>query len=291
MSHYHVLTLSSVRPDQIDLLTGVLFDHGASGVQEDLDFEQIGEFYEVKEIPKELTKLLVYFEEPPSDELKTHIKEHYPEIEMSMSSEENRDWLEEWKKGYKSFELVNGIYVVPSWLETPAEAKAAIKIDPGMAFGTGTHETTQLASKLLVKIDNPESKSVMDVGTGTGILAFLAEHLGFQKLVGLEIDDEARRTARENVGLNNSKLVIDDSLAEKYDGEFDVVIANIIDGVLSRLQDHLKRMTLPGGHLLLTGILDEREERFRQSFSFDGFDIVERTELGEWVGYLLRKKS
>lgn len=291
MSQYHTLTLSFVRPDQVDLLTGVLFEHGASGVQEDLDFEQIGEFYEVKEIPRDHTKLIVYFEKPPESELIKYLEENYPEIQMARDSQENRDWMEEWKKGYESFELVQGIYVVPSWLETPKQAKASIKIDPGMAFGTGTHETTQLASKLLVKIEDPKDKSVMDVGTGTGILAFLAEHLGFKEMVGLEIDDEARRTARENVALNKSKLVIDDSLAEKYRGEFDVVIANIIDGVLSKLQDHLKRMTKPGGYLLLTGILDERDAGFRGKFSFEGFELIERAELGEWVGYLLRKKA
>jgi ribosomal protein L11 methyltransferase len=284
---YFLLTIENLRPDEADPVSAECFEWGATGVQEDLPFRQDGEFYHVTELPRDVITLQVYFPESPSRQLIEVLQERYPNAKCFQREELNKDWLAEWKKGYVPFELVNEIYVVPSWLKAPVQAKQSIRIDPGMAFGTGTHETTRLAAELLPLTRNPQA--VLDVGTGTGLLGFLAEVLGARKIVGLEIDPEARRTARENAELNHSKLEVPEHQIDAVKESFDLVIANIIDGVLVQLQSELKSKTVPGGHLILTGILEERDLGFRERFSFSGFQMIARRQKAEWIGYLLRK--
>lgn len=286
--HFYCLNITEITPQLAEIISAEAFDCGADGVQENIPFEQGGEFYEPTLLEMDTTSLQIYFTEHPSKTFLDWLEQRVSATQIHLSQEVNRDWMEEWKKNFKAFDLVNGVYIVPSWLEVPAEAKAAIRIDPGMAFGTGTHETTQLAALLLSRLDL-KNCSVLDVGTGTGILAFLAEHFGAKEIAGIEIEDEARRTARENVQLNHSKVQILDGLIEDVSGQFDLVIANIIDGVLVRLQSELIQKTKIGGHLVLTGILQERDDFFRQRFSFAGFDLLERKQKAEWIGYLLKK--
>lgn len=287
--NYFVLKIHDVPVDQLDILTGELFEHGSTGVQEDLPFKQEGEFYDVTELERTHSLVVSYFSEAPSADLMSWITAKLPGSKTTLTEEAPKDWLAEWKKGYASFELVSGIYVVPSWLPIPDAAKAALKIDPGMAFGTGTHETTQLASGLIADIPNFKGKTVLDVGTGTGILALLSEKLGASRSVGTEIDPEARRTARENIELNTSQVEILEYQIEEVGDDFDLVIANIIDGVLVALQADLKRCVKPNGYLLLTGILDERELNFRERFDFSGFEVIRRAQKNEWVGFLAKR--
>ncbi len=287
---YNTLTVVGLTDAAAEIVSAEMFDLGAAGVQEDLPFQQEGEFYEPTQLKRDTVTLIIYFEAAIPAAALRYLQEHHPEARAQADSHDVKDWLAEWKKGFEAFELVNGIYVVPSWREVPAAARAAIKIDPGMAFGTGTHETTRLAATLLPPAPHADA-GFFDVGTGTGILAFLAEHLGYKNILGIEIDDDARRTARENVALNTSRVRIEDLRCEQVTETFDVVVANIIDGVLIQLQESLRRAVNPGGHLLLTGILDERDAQFRERFSFEGFQLLRRETNGEWVGYLLQRKG
>ena len=281
--------LVNVQAAEEDLLTEMCFASGASGMAENLDFSQNEETYEPITHEKELKEIFVYFENPPLETFFLRLAAKFPEIKCHLTEEQNRDWMEEWKKDYSSFELCEGYWVVPSWLEVPAEASVSLRVDPGMAFGTGTHDTTQIAATLLVK--NWDSGTVMDVGTGTGILAMLAQKLGATEIFGTEIDKDARRVARENCELNEmSRVIIHDYQLESVQTSTDWVIANIIDGVLIRIQEDLMRLTKR--RLLLTGILEEREDVFLKSFSFHkSFKIMERRQQGEWVGFLLERVS
>lgn len=288
MSHYYNLVISGLTPEQSEILSATCFEHGAAGISENLAFVQTNEAYDPVLVETDDVTIQVYFETSPSRELLAEIEQQYPEARYQVFKEENKDWLAEWKKGYKPFEIAGGVWVVPSWIPVPAEAKAAIKIEPGMAFGTGTHETTRLAAQLIAKHLRPRV-SVLDVGTGTGILAFLAELLGARECIGVEIDPEARRSARENVELNKSKVKILDEQVDEIQDTYDWVIANIIDGVLAQIQTDLKRVTKPGGYLLMTGILQERESGFLERFDQSGMRLVERMQLGEWIGLLYEK--
>ena len=305
-THYFNVVVTGLTPAQAEIASALFFDNGAEGVSENLPFFQSNESADAVLLDQDEVTLQVYFSNEPPAGLKTEVTEQFPEARLEVFKEPHKDWLAEWKKFYSPFELAHGVWVVPAWLETPAEAKHEIRINPGMAFGTGTHETTRLAAQMMAKnfltsdtIGADRELSLLDVGTGTGILCFLAEKFGFSTVIGLEIDPEARRSARENIPLNkNSNIqILEEQLHEVVAGaanapkEYDWVVANIIDGVLTVIQDDLKKAVAPGGYLMLTGILDERDELFLSRFSFDGFTLVKRDVLGEWVGYLLHRKD
>jgi ribosomal protein L11 methyltransferase len=291
---YYILTISNLTPDEADIVSALSFDEGAQGTEEILQFEQKNREYEPVTLAKERTQIKIYFYKTPPVEFLERLQANYPNITLEITGETNRDWLAEWKKSFRSFCLAGETWVVPSWCDAPTEAKKIIRIDPGMAFGTGTHETTRLAANFLNEYashsQNCTLQTLLDVGTGTGILAIQAELLGFREVWANDIDPEARRVARENTDINKSQKVkiVDESLAQ-IEGKFDWVVANIIDGVLVLLQNDLKSHLNPKGHLLLTGILQERDDLFLSEFSFSGFRLIERKTLAEWVGYLLEK--
>ena len=236
----------------------------------------------------------VYFPERPGCEFFDKLIEWMPNLKWEIREEENKDWLAEWKKGFVPFQLVGPYWVVPSWHEAPPEAAKPLKIDPGMAFGTGTHATTKMAAYFVHKLGSSLKKnqtySLIDVGTGTGILAMLARQEGIEAVIGVEIDPEARRVAKENIKLNGLEdIEISDLMIEQIDDQYDFVVANIIDGVLIKIKDELLRVLKPGGQIFLTGILTERDDDFFTEFiETSGLKVVRRIEKDEWVGYWLR---
>ena len=165
-----------------------------------------------------------------------------------------------------------------------------------MAFGTGTHETTQLASQFIEErktTDFSAVQSVLDVGTGTGILAMLCRLEFANKVFTTEIDADARVVARENFAKNScTDIELPDYQIEDINETYDLVIANIIDGVLTKIKKDLIRCTNKSGYLILTGILEERDKAFINGF-LDGenLEVVHRGQKGEWIGYILRKNS
>lgn len=275
-----------------DVVTEICFSFGASGVSEDLTFEQASSRYIPDIIEQSEHVLNVFFEKIPEEEFYQRISQCSPEINLDKKMEQNKDWLEEWKKGYRAFPLVGSTWVVPTWLPVPAAATEAILIDPGMAFGTGTHATTQLAAEMIVRHSDqfPENFSVLDVGTGTGILAFLCEKLKAGRVEGTEIDADARRVAGENARQNKSeKVQILEHQIEQVQDQYDVVIANIIDGILLQLKPDLLRCLKPGGHLFLTGILSERFDEFKAEFLKDiDLQVLEKCSKSEWAGLVFR---
>lgn len=289
---YFRVRLSQVPADLEDIITTHCFSSGASGVTEALVFTQPDLTYDPRITNVATHEMDVFFPEDPARIFFEGLQEYSSLIKWSIFKEENKDWLAEWKKGFKPFKLVGDFWVIPSWLQPPPECKHAIYIDPGMAFGTGTHATTQMMAffinKLIEKNNSLIGKwSMLDVGTGTAILAMLAKLGGVGAVTGIEIDPEARRVARENVKINKLETIdIPESLLEDVRGPYDVVVANIIDGVLINLKKDLMRVLKPGGHLLLTGILEERDNLFFEKFlEGSGLTVVRRLEKDEWVGY------
>lgn len=293
---YYRIRLSNVSTPQEQEVTNFCFSHQALGLSEVLSFTQPDLTYDPSLISRRLLDLDVFFEKKPEDAFFSGLQSNFAGIRYSSSEEETKDWLEEWKKGFNAFKLVGKTWVVPSWLEKPPEAETEIKIDPGMAFGTGTHATTKMASYFIHKLATENQAhikdwTVLDVGTGTAILAVLAEKLGYGLITGVEIDAEARRKARENCELNKSEHVeiVDQQLDEIRD-QYDVVVANIIDGVLIRLQKDLLRTTKPNGYLFLTGILQERDNLFFEKFiEANPLKVIKRIQKEEWVGYWVQK--
>lgn len=292
---YLRIRLRQVPTELEDLVTEHSFNCGVSGLSEALHFKQPNLAYDPTILTGRTKEFDAYFESAPSSDFFAGLTEISPLIQWEQFEEEEKDWLEEWKKGFEPFQLVGPYWIVPSWFESPVAPEYAIRIDPGMAFGTGTHATTQIASSFLHRKNKEASGqqplSLLDVGTGTAVLAILARKLGFGPILGLEIDPEARRVARENIARNSGEdIEISDRLLEEVHQTFDVVAANIIDGVLIQLRKDLIGSTRTGGDLFLTGILLEREEHFLQHFiRCSPVQVVKRWQHDEWVGYWVRK--
>jgi ribosomal protein L11 methyltransferase len=257
------------------------------GVSEILDFEK-NIYPTPKIINKKFVNIEAYFDNL-NEEFLSSLKEVYPELEIEVKEEENKDWLEEWKKGFHAFQLVDKYWIVPSWENILDDKIEKIFIDPGMAFGTGTHETTQICAELIFENSLSCSKeSLLDVGSGTGILAFLGKKLGYDNVVGTDNDSEAIRVAEENASLNHLKIDFTNKDLDKLTHKYDVIVANIIDGVLLELKTGLLQSLKEGGSLILSGILAENDSDFISHFLKDTkLKIKKRIQKGEWVGYLL----
>ncbi|MGE0763309.1 MAG: 50S ribosomal protein L11 methyltransferase [Bdellovibrionales bacterium] len=288
---YFRLQLQNVRRDQEEMVTLWCFDHGAEGLAENLPFRQNPEDYSVELLPADTLSIDAFFSAPLAANDLDNLKARFADVIVSLNEEQVQDWMAEWKKGFTPFPLVDGVWVLPHWLPRPAEAKQVILMEPGMAFGTGTHETTKLAAQLLADaLRTRPGARVLDVGTGTGILAILAKLLGAREVVATDIDPEAVRVAEENFELNRqTQIPVSNKTLDQLDGEFDVVVANIIDGVLAALQSGLKRRTAPGGALVLSGIIDERLAGFRERFKPEPLRLTKEQRLNEWHGWLVER--
>lgn len=295
-NRYFVLKASGLARTKEDDFTNACFEIGAAGIAEDLKFVQQDLRYDPDVVETSTLDLNVYFSAAPSESSILQLQGQFPNARIEVSAEENKDWLAEWKKGFKPFRFAGSFWVIPAWLTPPPEAPSDVNhhiyVEPGMAFGTGTHETTRLAAALLIDdVERSRPATLLDVGTGTGILALIAYRLGVKTLVGLDIDPEARRTARENLERNHAQaIVIADHNLEDERGVYDIVVANIIDGVLTVLRHDLARTLKPGGRMVISGVLMDREAEFYAGFTADtGLRLLKKTSEGEWSAALLEK--
>jgi ribosomal protein L11 methyltransferase len=255
-------------------------------VAENLEFNS-KVYPEPEIIERNFKNLDAYFEVEPA-ELITLIGKKYPNIKVQSLLQPQKDWLAEWKKGFHAFQIYDRFWVVPSWEKAPADVEP-IFIDPGMAFGTGTHETTQICSELIFKsISQQKIESMIDVGTGTGILAFMGYKMGVPLVLGTDNDPEAIRVAQENAAINKVQMELSIKDLPQIPQKFDLVVANIIDGVLLKMKQNLIQKINPNGKIILSGIIIENDKEFIDDFLKDsGLRIIERIQKGEWVGYLL----
>ena len=295
---YFRIRLQGLSEMNEDIITTMSIDYGATGVAEALAYSQPDLTFDPRILKQRDHEIDVFFPEKPTDEYFQELKKLDQKISYQVFEEKHKDWLEEWKKGFVPFALTPKVWIVPSWLEVPKEAPQSIRIDPGMAFGTGTHATTQMAAYFVEKycLKNPEkvtSMNFLDVGTGTAVLAMLARLGGFQKVKGIDIDPEAQRVSKENIILNKMpEIEITSELLEEVKEKYDVVMANIIDGVLIHLKNDLLKALKPDGQLFVTGILVEREAYFFESFiEAAKLKVVRRLEKDEWVGFWLVKEN
>jgi len=216
----------------------------------------------------------------------------YPATISAVNSE---DWSSSWKVHFKPLRIGKRLLIVPTWeevVEVPGDL--VLRIDPGMAFGTGGHETTRLCLELLEQLmENrvpTSSPSLLDLGTGSGILAMAASLLGCGRILALDIDPDAVTVARENLALNHLSDSIEcgtvplESLTEK----FDIILANILAEELVRLASYLADRLQPGGSLILSGILAEKEQLVRQGFNNLPIQFCRTVCDGEWVAMLYR---
>lgn len=194
------------------------------------------------------------------------------------------DWANTWKQYYKPSKVGEKIVVKPIWEEyEEKEGELVVNLDPGMAFGTGTHETTRMCIQALEKYVKEES-TVFDVGCGSGILAIAAAKLGAKLAVGVDLDPVAVESSIENVGYNNLNNIeiLHGNLVEVIDGKADIVVANILAEIICILTDDVKRVMKYGGVFITSGIIHDRVDMVCEKLEATGFEVIEKNRDGEW---------
>lgn len=205
---------------------------------------------------------------------------------------DDANWNENWKKYFKAFEIGEKLAICPSW-ETydNKDNRTVISLDPGAAFGTGSHATTSLCLEILEKRVTNDT-TVLDIGTGSGILAIAADLLGAKSAIGVDIDAQSVKTAIANAEINGvsekTEFLVGD-LAEKISGQYDIVCANIVADVVMRLFDNVADFMKDDGILIVSGIIDMRALEVEKSAIEHGFKITESLMREEWHAYVLTK--
>ena len=223
----------------------------------------------------------------------------HPEASLlppTLSSVTAEDWSSSWKVHFKPLRVGKHLLIVPTWEEVTAlPGDLVIRIDPGMAFGTGGHETTRLCLELLESVMDTSPlltvPSLLDLGTGSGILAIAANLLGAGRILALDIDPDAVDVARENLALNDmsDRVECGTTPLESLTEDFDIILANILAEELVRLAPSLAERLHPGGSLILSGILAEKEPLVRRGFAFHPLNYIRTVSDGEWVALLYMK--
>ena len=203
---------------------------------------------------------------------------------------QEEDWANAWRAYFKPFRVGQRLVVIPSWESYELqEGEIPLYLDPGMAFGTGTHATTSLCLRLLEKVVKPGAR-VLDVGTGSGILAIAAAKLGASPVVAIDIDPVAVRVAQENVAKNQVAVDVRETTVDKVEPDgCDLVVANIIAAVIIDLLPEFAGRMKPGGKLLASGIIDSKKQQVLEAMTATWLLPLEIREEGGWVAILATK--
>lgn len=211
---------------------------------------------------------------------------------VTTADKKEEDWANTWKQYYKPTHIGDSIVIKPTWENyEKKDNEFVIDLDPGMAFGTGTHETTRLCAMALEKYVKEDS-TVFDIGTGSGILALIASKLNAKYALGVDLDPVAVESAKKNVELNdvsNIEIVYGD-LVEVVEGKADIVVANILAEVVCILTDDVKKVLKKDGIYISSGIINERKPMVIEKLLEQGFEIIEETQEGEWNCIVARFK-
>ena len=266
--------------------SGIVWDYMEEHLIEKDGKAQVKGYFEEENFPitqKDIEERLQF--------LKENCPFDYGTLSLTVGVVDDCDWIESWKQYYKPIKA-GRVTIVPEWIEyVPQDGEYIVKIDPGMAFGTGEHESTKMCLDVLQSL-GMEGKSVIDVGTGSGILALAAAKLGAEHVEAYDIDDNAVKSAKENCALNNldDKIIVANAnLLDKTAGKFDVVLANITADVLITLARSLGNYMKKDGIVIISGIILKREDDVKNAFEEAGFSVFERINKGEWVAFGLTK--
>ncbi len=258
---------------------------------------------------KEDGSLILNGEPTDADAVLKQVKQELEDLRMfmdigegsvSVDETEDIDWINNWKKFFHQF-YIDDLLVIPSWEEVKEEDrdKKILHIDPGTAFGTGMHDTTQLCIRQMKKFLTPET-TLLDVGSGSGILAILALMYGARKAVGTDLDPCAVEAVRQNMEVNGIRqedftMMIGNIITEKEVQDkvgylcYDIVVANILANVLVELTPVIVAQLKPGGVYITSGIIEDKEECVAEAVRAAGLEIIEVTRQGEWVSITARK--
>ena len=211
--------------------------------------------------------------------------------EFLISDKPNEDWSKKWKEKWDITRVSDKIVVVPDWLEYVAKPdEVVIRLEPGCAFGTGTHQTTQLCMKAIEKY-MPNSAKAADIGTGSGILAICAKKFGASYVYGCDNDEAVIEVAKENALKNGVSCTFELNTADKITERFDFVLANILHNVLAEIMGDLKHIMYSGAILVLSGILNEKKSVVLDAINKYNLELLEEAHQDQWVAFIVRKEA
>ena len=206
----------------------------------------------------------------------------------------DEDWQDEWKKYFHTVNITDNIVIKPSWDEyEPSDNEIVVEIDPGLAFGTGTHETTSLCVEFLEKYAQ-NKKKLLDIGCGSGILMLIGKKLGVEKVVGIDIDEKVNDVVLENFsknGINDNFQVIIGNLVDNVNEKYDLVVSNILVDVLEELLEDIEKALEKGAIVIFSGILNEKEEAFLKKAKNYNLKQIDRKDKNNWVSLVFKYES
>lgn len=219
-------------------------------------------------------------------------------LAMTVSVRDDEDWANNWKQYYKPLEIGDRLLVLPSWEPKPATGRTVLKLDPGLAFGTGAHHTTRMCLEFLESTVRA-GDTALDLGCGSGILSIAAQLLGASEAVAVDIDPIAEHIARENAEMNGigeagyrieiGDVLTDTDLQRRILSRYDVVVANIVADVIIRLAPFAYPCCKPGGPFIVSGVIDERRDEVREALCRAGFAVEAEKAAEGWVALLARR--
>ena len=267
-----------------EIISSILYDLGIENLQ-------IDDYQDVLDFKKDQPYWVVIDDEDFTPHDNVIIKAFYEDDKVNYEEIEDMDWANEWKKYYEPFYIGN-ILIKPSWIEIDETYHTVLEINPGMAFGTGLHETTNLCIEQLqqLQLDN---KSVLDIGCGSGILSVASSKLGAKEVFATDIDPLAVEATLDNAQLNkiSNIKVVEGSLLDKVDKKYDVVIANILLNVLDILIPDLSKALEKDGIFICSGLINSQRDKIVNILEKNNLEIVEISEKGEWISVISRFKN
>lgn len=209
--------------------------------------------------------------------------------DFELEEKKSEDWSQKWKEKWDVTHVTDKIAVVPDWIDyVPKNGEVIIKLEPGCAFGTGTHQTTQLCMKALEKYMKPNDK-VADIGMGSGILSILAKKLGASYVYGCDTDDTVIEVAKENAKKNGVGAIFELGTADKVNEKFDFVCANILHFVLAEIMGDLKNLMKKGAIMSLSGILDEKKQMVIDAYEKENLELIEEIHQDQWTSFVVKR--
>ncbi|MCW1036302.1 ribosomal protein L11 methyltransferase [Streptococcus anginosus] len=307
MNTWQELTITVSREAE-EAVSNILIDLGSQGVAIDDSADYLGEagpFGEVLPQVKQLNTVAItaYYPETVNLEMiRQEVKEHLAQLrdfgleigETQLTTQQlaEEDWADNWKKYFEPARVTHDLTIVPSWTDYEATiGEKIIKLDPGMAFGTGTHPTTKMSLFVLEQILRG-GETVLDVGTGSGVLSIASSLLGAKDIYAYDLDEVAVRVAQENIELNpdmENIHVASGDLLRGVEIEADVIVANILADILVNLTDDAYRLLKDEGYLIMSGIISEKWNLVRESAEAAGFFLETHMIQGEWNACVFKK--
>lgn len=209
--------------------------------------------------------------------------------DFELEEKKSEDWSQKWKEKWDVTHVTDKIAVVPDWIDyVPKKGEVIIKLEPGCAFGTGTHQTTQLCMKALEKYMKSNDK-VADIGMGSGILSILAKKLGASYVYGCDTDDTVIEVAKENAKKNGVDAIFELGTADKVNEKFDFVCANILHFVLAEIMGDLKTLMKKGAIMSLSGILDEKKQMVIDAYEKENLELIEEIHQDQWTSFVVKR--